>query len=345
MESDVKSTLWRERTAFAEIKPSIKQGPKPSKPDGATILSIVLQCADYARLHMSARPFQLFSVGLLIFGSHFCVGIFDRDGVTFSPIHDMWKDTETFIRVVRRITCDLSLVELGQDPTVTMLSPGSNETMASESLPKDFLPDTSVFPSYSISMGGNDSRRWCTVGPPIWNSLSFLGRGTSVWRVVEVKSGQLPGPSVVMKSAWRSSKRLAESDIYKSIVGSHPGVAKHQFGHDVRSADGHSITVNALRLRPRNDYQETPTLHRLFLLTLGRPLWEYVSEIELLKGLRAALQGNTYYSQLSMAQLNPLPHLQAMRSCASKGFSTAISVLGTFCFLRPPTLTQAMKAF
>ena len=292
----MKSTLWRDRTAFAEIKPSTKQGPKPSKLDGTTILSIVLQCADYARLHMSARPFQLFSVGLLIFGSHFCVGIFDRDGVTFSPISDMWRETDRFIRVVRRMACDMSLLDLGQDPTVTLLSPSSVESMAFESLPRSILQDVPVFPSYSISMGGDDSRRWCTVGPPLWNSLSFLGRGTSVWRVVEVKSGRLTGPIVVMKSAWRSSKRIGESDIYKSIVGSHPGVAKHQFGHDVLSPDGRSITVDALRLRPLNDNQDTPTLHRLFLLTLGRPLWEYVSEIELLRGLRAALQGDIIFT-------------------------------------------------
>jgi hypothetical protein len=76
----------------------------------------VTQSADYARLFMSARPLMLFCVGILIFGTEFCVGIFDRDGVTFSPAYDMFQDTETFIRVVRSLACNLSIQELGFDP-------------------------------------------------------------------------------------------------------------------------------------------------------------------------------------------------------------------------------------
>jgi hypothetical protein len=76
--------------------------------------SIVTQAADYARFHISARPFQLFSVGLLIFGTSFCVTIFDHGGVQFSSVHDIWSPE--FFRVVRCLTCNMSPVELGQDP-------------------------------------------------------------------------------------------------------------------------------------------------------------------------------------------------------------------------------------
>ncbi|TDL20615.1 hypothetical protein BD410DRAFT_899351 [Rickenella mellea] len=302
MNMAVTTTLWRDRLAFAETKPSTKQGPKPSKSDETVILPIVSQCADYARLHLSARPFQLFSVGLLIFGHHFCVGIFDRAGITFSTIYDMWEHTETFVRVVRRLSCDLSAVELGQDPTIMMLPDADSVSMASQAnafqLIQDRDQDFPTFPAYGISMGGKDNRLWCTVGPPIWNSLSFLGRGTSIWRVSEVKDGQLSGAVMVMKCAWRSSKRAAEASIYQNIKGTHPGVATYLFGGDVRLSNGDIMTVNSLRLRqatlPPDKVEETPVLHRLFLSTVGRPLWEYRSEVELLKGLRAALRGHEF---------------------------------------------------
>ena len=74
-----KSKFWRDRDAFGEVKPSNKQGPKPAS--SGTIPPIVTQSADYARLFMS----MLFCVGILIFGTGFCVGIYDRDGITFSP--------------------------------------------------------------------------------------------------------------------------------------------------------------------------------------------------------------------------------------------------------------------
>lgn len=92
----------------------------------------------------------------------FLCRIFDH-GVTFSPIHDMWRETETFIGIVRRMMCDLSLVELGQDLTVTMLSAESVEFEASQLLANNIRVDTLIFPSFSISMGGGDSRRWCTL--------------------------------------------------------------------------------------------------------------------------------------------------------------------------------------
>ncbi|KAL6298072.1 hypothetical protein BKA93DRAFT_744886 [Sparassis latifolia] len=297
MDQDVSSTLWRERAAFVEVKPSHKQGPKPARRNDTRALSLVTQCADYARLHLSAKPFQLFSVGLLIFGTRFCVGIFDRDGVTFSPIHDMWQETEEFVRIVRRMACDMSPTDLGQDPTATMLPEGSADSRAAQILATKLLGSgVPTFPSYSISMGGNSSRRWCTVGPPLWNSLSFIGRGTSVWRVAEIQHGRLSDSIVVMKSAWRSSRRLAEADIYSAIVGSHPGVAKLSYGDDVRLSTEAVLSVDALR-RCFSVEKETPILHRLFLTTLGRPIWDYNTELELLTGIVGALQGHRFLYQ------------------------------------------------
>ncbi|KAF7427771.1 hypothetical protein PC9H_006986 [Pleurotus ostreatus] len=92
---------------------------------GTTISEVVLQAADYARLPLSCRFFQLFSVALLVFGPKFMVGIFDRDGVSLSPIFDFCDGGigfKTFIRVVRRLVSPrLSDVDLGRDPTAIPL--------------------------------------------------------------------------------------------------------------------------------------------------------------------------------------------------------------------------------
>lgn len=44
----------------------------------------------------------------------------------------MWKDTTTFIRVVRTLTSSLTDVELGQDPTV--LSPYVTQILKSDAV-------------------------------------------------------------------------------------------------------------------------------------------------------------------------------------------------------------------
>jgi hypothetical protein len=177
---------------------------------------------------MSARPFKLFCIGILIFGTEFCVAIFDRGGVTLSPVYDMFQDMEIFIRVVRGIACNLSIVELCFDPTVRVLT--DEETQR--------LTGSSKYPSSVVSSCGSDSREWCTIGPPMWTSLSFLGSGTNVWRVraYALSVSQDPilhGDEIIMKTAWRSSARTSESGIY-SVVGNHPGLAKFICGGDVR---------------------------------------------------------------------------------------------------------------
>ena len=65
---------------------------------------------------------MLFCLGILIFGTEFCVGIFDRDGVTFSPIYDMFEIIDVFVRFTRSLAYELSIRDLGFDPTVRVLS-------------------------------------------------------------------------------------------------------------------------------------------------------------------------------------------------------------------------------
>ncbi|PPQ81826.1 hypothetical protein CVT25_013479 [Psilocybe cyanescens] len=268
------SKLWRDRDVFGQVKSSRKQGPNAALPN--TIPNIISHCADYARLFMSGRPFMLYCTGLLIFGSQFCVGIFDRDGITFSPIHDMFTETEIFVHVIRAITHELTIQELGFDPTVCVLSDEETSQLTGET--------KGGYLSAIISHIGSNLRLWCTIGPPMWTSVSLLGRGTAVWH-----------------TSWCSSARNRESDIYQAIQQPIEGLAKFECRGDVYFMDGKPITVRNLRnLSSHKDLGDidselknpTPVLHRLVLATVGKPLWQYESEIELLTGFCDALLGH-----------------------------------------------------
>jgi hypothetical protein len=217
----------------------------PSTKD--TVKAIATQAADYARLHISAQPFQLFSIGLLIFGTNFCVAIFDRDGVQFSPVHDIWSPV--FICVVRCLTCDMSPVELGQDPTVRILSDSEARPWQQKAVSIGLQPTEHIqFPTYAVTMG-KGSRCWYTLGVPIWSSLSLLGRGTVVWRVCDSTN---PSKLLVLKNAWRSNGRLPESMIYESIICKHPGVADYEFGDDVVFPGNGDRLISVKNLRGEN---------------------------------------------------------------------------------------------
>jgi hypothetical protein len=290
---DKPTRLWRYKSSFVEVKPTEGQGPVPSEP--GAIKEIVSQAADYARLHMSARPFQLFSIGLLIFGSKFCVAIFDRDGIRFSPVRDIWDDVRAFMRVIHRLACDMSPVQLGQDPTIRIFS----NTEAA--FWQERANGMQSFPTYAVTMGvGN--RYWYTLGPPIWSSLSLLGQGTAIWRVCDSAK---PNKLLVLNNAWRSSERLAESTIYQTIRGVHPGVAGYEFGADVVFPDkGRPISVRNLRDKfSSSTTASTPILHRLFISTIGRPLWDYNSDLELLAGIRSALKGSLLPLYVTLCRL------------------------------------------
>ncbi|KAI0667496.1 hypothetical protein C8Q78DRAFT_1082214 [Trametes maxima] len=275
-------TRWCDRSGFAVIRPSSRQHPYPALEDGLAP-PILTHAANCARLHLSARPFQLFSVGLLIFGGDFCVCIFDRAGARISPKFNMWRDLDTFIRVVRSMTRRLTDVELGRDPSVSQAPPD--------------LQSSLNYPAWIIDPIGSDLRRWCTVGAPIWSSLSLFGRGTFVWYVRELSAaGELIGPVMILKSAWRSSQRDPESYIYEAVRGSHPGLAKFVVGADVVPFPGslEKVTTHYLRDRPLKPDDKTKILHRIVISTTGRPIWQYETEEQLLDGLISALEAHKF---------------------------------------------------
>ena len=107
---------------------------------------------------------------------------------------------------------------------------------------------------------------------------------------------------MILKTAWRNlnSARTSESYIYLSIETPNPrGLAEFECGGDVRfpGLAGFPITMRNLRVdifhRTFGDDFNQPTmvLHRLILCTVGRPLWEYALDRDLLTGFCDALEG------------------------------------------------------
>ncbi|KAF9491301.1 hypothetical protein BDN71DRAFT_1592344 [Pleurotus eryngii] len=319
---------WRDLAAFGEVKPKAVQGMGPGQDIKAS--DALIQSGDYARLHLAGSPFRLFSIALMITGNNFQVGIFDRAGVVVSPAANIWTDTKTFIRVIRRLTCDLSHIEMGCDPSVfelpshAELYPFIREKAKTLGVPLDSLD----YPSFlvqclkrSSALDGMDARspldcdredwevhEWLTIGPPVWVSLSLLGRGTSIWRVMPYKEDDFDSSAEVciLKNTWRNSHRVSESEIYETIDGGPDGVADFYYGGDavfpyakaaisvanIRVIDYRVNRKNLLDVPSHRSVDPTPMLHRLILGTVGRPLWDAVDYVDLLRGFRAVLLGH-----------------------------------------------------
>ena len=84
------------------------------------------------------------------------------------------------------LTCHLSSVELGQDPTVATLPDQQHEIYMEKPNEKFGSRGTQRFPDVRDY---DDGRSWHTIDLPIWTSVSLLGRGTSVWLVRENGAG------------------------------------------------------------------------------------------------------------------------------------------------------------
>lgn len=280
---DKRRRHWRYQDAFIEVKAGSKQHPFPNENKEATPL--LTQVANYARLHLSAWPFSAFSIGLMIYGRKFCVGMFDRFGGQLSPEYDLWDHLDVFIRIVYNMTRVLTDDELGRDPSAVL----------------SWQDDKIVFAA--VEPVGNDKRCWAVdIEKPLWSSLSLFGRGTTVWHVrARKQNGEPDGPTFVMKSSWRSSKRNSESDIYQLIAskGWHSGLAKYVTGADVKfpvgtrwgDRSGSPITIHQLRRAFLPPEEETMFLHRIILESNGKPIWEYEDDEELLRGMLGALAG------------------------------------------------------
>ena len=263
------------------------------------VKTILRQIADIARLHLATRPFMRYSLHITLCGTIFNVCLFDRAGGVVSNDYDLEheKDFETFVRIIRRSTCDMDAYALGLDPTVTAL---------------DYLGSVARYPRFKVEVGKNT---YYTQGFPIWQSTTLQGRGT--WVFGATKEDNPSSEPLVLKTAWRASGRLPESTLYGIIntLQAAEGmptlrcVAEFVDGGDVLIGDevrhtspkGEESVVKrrvAMRVSSHRKFVEDaessphdPTLHRVVLATRGRSMVSYTSLVELLSAASCAAEG------------------------------------------------------
>jgi Fungal protein kinase len=271
--------------SFLEVKINEKDEPEPKARFEGTIKTLTAQAADYAGLHFASRPFQIFVIGFVIYGRYFRAALFTHSNVYFSERFDILTlhGMEMLVRVVRSVTWQLTDREMGLDPVVSLVK---GHTFYGPSYPRFVVRMTAG----STGRDHPSSREVTTSGPPLWSSLSWLGRSTSIWKCADGK---------ILKVAWRSEKRMGESDIY-GRAGALPGVAWLVDGGDVlMMTDMGSTAVKLdtdLIIKPLSKGMDKTTefnviLHRVVLDRVGKPLWSYSSIEELVRGLLAALAG------------------------------------------------------
>ncbi|CAL1710434.1 unnamed protein product [Somion occarium] len=300
---------WSTTEALVEVKHSATKGSpfyaRQSQQETG-VKGIIAQTADYVRLRLSARPFQLYTLAFLIYGAECCIAIYDRYGVLLSPGYKVYErvvgpdgnfDYELsydFVRILARLTCGLSAEDFGSDPTVELRS-GNPQKPPSYSV--GYKPSASIIPATPLT---GPNARYNTVGSPIWSSLSLLGRGTSVWYVKDPTGVR---KKVVMKSAWRAGSRTPESSIYeylKQTLKNLDGIAAFVEGLDVYLDQQTPMRVQNLRIARFNypvagtvaetiPFDEDPVLHRLILASVGKPLWEYETPLDFVQGCIAVV--------------------------------------------------------
>lgn len=289
--------VWQVADKTGETAAS--KGSRPSPP----VKSILRQIADIARLHLATRPFMRYSLHITLCGTIFNICLFDRAGGVVSKDYDLKNgdDFDTFVRIIRRATCEMDAYELGLDPTVA---------------PLDYLGSVARYPRFKVEVGTNV---YYTRGFPIWQSTTLQGRGTWVFGATKNdKPNPTPDEYLILKNAWRASGRLPESTLYEIINKLQAGdsvltlrcVAGFVDGGDVMieeegrhplsasSSTGEKSQRVAMRVSDHRKFVEdadvsphNPTLHRVILATHGRSMVSYSSLAELLRGAGCAAEG------------------------------------------------------
>jgi len=245
-----------------------------------------------------------YSLHITLCGAIFNICLFDRAGGVVSNDYDLKDDGdfETFVRIIRRATCDMDAYKLGLDPTVT---------------PLDYLGSVARYPRFKVNVGDNE---YYTHGFPIWQSTTLQGRGTWVFgATMDDNPNPMPSDCLILKNAWRASGRLPESTLYAIISKLQASNSKFTLRCVAEFVDGGDVMVEEERQHTDSpspsggggkqrvalhvsthrkfvDDAETnphdPVLHRVVLATRGRSMVSYTSLEELLKAGECAAEGS-----------------------------------------------------
>ncbi|KAF9474503.1 hypothetical protein BDN70DRAFT_997028 [Pholiota conissans] len=188
---------------------------------------------------------------------------------------------------------DLPLVAngLGQDSVICILDNREAHKLVIDKSKGDYSSVATPIVEYN--------GKWYTIGSPNCIFLSLLGRGTQVCTVREYylegdpsHQAHLMNPSMNVKTACT---RTAESDIHLSIQDPIPAIELADFEYrDVYFPGSVHLPIIARnsRLLESDSGLATSVLHCLIPSTIGRPLWVYESDQELLTGLRDAVKAH-----------------------------------------------------
>jgi hypothetical protein len=252
---------------------------------------LIAQVADAIRLRMASRPFQLFSLAILMCGSRFWVSFWDRDGVVVSKVHDIGSDD--FLRVVIALHFDLDLYGLGLDREIVLpTDPATGKAF-------HYIPSS---PCPTTDMAGH---KWRLV-ENLFQSTGSLGRGTSVWLASrDDEDGSLVERAI--KWSWRSPGRLSESEIHKRIEADfasqdqpQPATiaimdkdADTEIPTSVTGIEHTTMTIARLRkdLLPESGPINDLMLTCVVLKRVGKSIWNYDKDSELLRGAHDMLKG------------------------------------------------------
>ena len=277
--------LWRQCAVFMEMKKRAGDGPLGTdtanalQADGEPVTStramlvskrIITQMADNARILMATRPFLRFCLHITFCGTNFNMVPFDRNGIIISRSYLFETHLKLFIRIIRRLSREMTAYDLGLDTTVR---------------PEGCLGSVN-YPSYLVKI--SDKTWYRTEGVPLWQSTSLLGRGTLVFNARGYS--EPGGPPRILKNAWREDGRLKESELYELMQNSQSpfespkALAKFIVGGDVPLHDGRMVTIQGHRAHfDSTVIGNGATVHRLILASRGKSLANYAKYKHLLK--------------------------------------------------------------
>ena len=170
--------LWHPCTVLMEVRSNAWGGPlgndslnmRLPKDAPAVALhvhickSIITQMAGNPRILMATCPFLRSCLHVSFCGTNFNLVLFDHNGVVISRSYHFRTYLGLFIRIIRRLVCEMTAYDLGLGTTVH---------------PEGCLGSTR-YPSDLVKV--SDEIWYGTEEVPLWQSTTLLGPGTLVFR-------------------------------------------------------------------------------------------------------------------------------------------------------------------
>jgi hypothetical protein len=308
-EEDQLPDHFRHVLALTMLKLHSTEGP--SDDETQRPVEIIGQMADAVRVLKDSRPFQLYTLAVMICGENFWVSAWDQAGVVLSKPHSMVDEQELFIRLIISINCRMDAVAFGHNPRI-QLPAGFSYTP---------LENLSAVESLAALDNGEAPARLPTtrIGRFQWElrevlskSKCALGRNTTVWRVARNVEEDPRKPKRyifrALKLTWHTPSRVTESAIHHQLQEDFRLLGRKQpptisildagecDGDD--SADtacvfttiseirGDNVCSNVFRTSDAN-----LELTALLFSRVGKSICQYETDLELLRGTRDILKG------------------------------------------------------